>query len=472
MTCGQIHLYAQAERAFGEIVKHYPDDLDVLHDLGLAAARASDYGRARRAFETVLKARPQDVDTLYDLGRVEEAQHDYTRAMYLLAQARQLAPQRPDVILALARAAQFGGYYGGSILAYDEYLKLRPDDDLVRCDRALVFGFTRGGLEGGLRDLRLYLEKHPTDGVGYYDLAQLSDRVDRDEALRCVSKAIQASPELEKAHYYRAWLLEKLGRLEESAAELQRVILLDAHDVRAWDLLGLDYLNLRQPAQAEKPLRKALALEPNDPDVLFHLSRALIETGRESEAQPLVKGFKEAQNRSPPVSREEAGMIEAASLSSAERSKQVVEQLTQHARTHPIDAEIRLSLASALLSTGRLGEALSVFRELLTANPQADLLEKAGVTFLRFDQFVLARQFVERAASAQGSMSLDLAIAVLFTDGPSQAMKILNEVPEGQDTGDRLLLRAKILDAAGQSAEADRVLTGPNSIRSRGPRLP
>ena len=259
-TYGRIHLYADAEKAFRAVLRQVPDDFDVLYNFGLAAARVEDYDPAQRAFEAALKSHPDDVDTLYALGKVKQAQQDYLRAVYLLSQARRLAPQRADVTLALARAAQSGGYYGDAIVAYDEFLKLRPGDDMVRRDRALVFGFSRGGLQQGMRDLQAYLEKHPDDGVGYYYLAQLADRQERSEALRYASKAVQSAPKLEKPHYYRGWLLEQLGRFEESAAEARRAVQLDPHDVRAMDLLALDYLNLGRPAGAEPPLRHAIAL--------------------------------------------------------------------------------------------------------------------------------------------------------------------------------------------------------------------
>ena len=59
--------------------------------------------------------------------------------VYVLAQARQHAPNRPDVLLALARAAEDAGFYGDSVVAYDEYLQISPKDDSVSarpCSRA------------------------------------------------------------------------------------------------------------------------------------------------------------------------------------------------------------------------------------------------------------------------------------------------------------------------------------------------
>jgi tetratricopeptide (TPR) repeat protein len=458
LACGRMGLYERAETAFSQVLARYPNEFDVLYNLGLAAARAGQYSRAQRTLEIALKARPADADTLYELGRVETSLQDYTRAVYLLAQARKLAPQRPDVLLALARAAQMGAYYGDCLLAYDDYLKLRPDDDMVRRDRALVYGFTRTGLEESRKELNRYVEKHPGDAVGFYDLAQLLDRTDRAQALDRVSTAVRLDGKLQPARYYRAWLLHKLGRSEESLAELQIAVQLNPRDARAFDLMGLDHLNLEKPADAEQALRKALALAPNDPEILFHLGRALLELGRAQDAKPFLDRFQQVRQLPTRVPREEPGMIEAASLTRAQRSERLIEQLRSAAKASPFDPSLKMNLARGLLAEGRTEEAAGVFRELLAANPPGALLHEAGKTLLRFEQYALARDFLERAAQETPTARLDLAIALYFTAGPQTALKALEQVPDSEDTGDYLLLKADLLDAAGHIAEADQVL--------------
>jgi len=458
IACGRMGLYERAEAAFSAVLARYPGDFDVLYNLGVAAAHAGHHGRAQRALEVALKVRPGDADTLYELGRVETSLQDYTRAVYLLAQARKLAPQRSDVVLALARAAQMGAYYGDCLLAYDDYLKLRPGDDMVRRDRALVFGYTRSGLEESRRELARYVEKHPEDAMGFYDLAQLLDRTDRARALDLVSTAVGLDAKLEPARYYRAWLLHKLGRSGESLAELQMAVQLNPGDARAFDLMGLDYLNLEKPAEAEPPLRKALALAPNDPDVLFHLARALLELGRAQDAKPFLDRFQKVRQLPARVPREEPGMIEAASLTRAERSERLIEELRGAAAASPFNPSLKMNLAGALLAEGRAEEAAAAFRELLAADPPSALLYEAGTTLLRFEQYALARDFLERAATETPAARLDLAMAVFFTAGPQAALKTLEQVPAGEDTGDYLLMKADLLDAAGQIAEADTIL--------------
>lgn len=474
MTCARIGLYEQAEAAFSAVLAHYPDDFDVLYNLGLAAARARHYERAQHAFEVALKARPGDVDSLYELGRVEASLQDYTRAVYLLAQARKLAPQRADVLLALARAAQSAGFFGDAILAYEEYLKLHPADDLVRRDRALVngviWGYIRANLEESTKELTQYVEKHPGDAIGFYDLAQVWERADPLASLARVSKAIELDPTLEPARFERARLLQKAGRTEDSIADLKAAIRLNPRDAGALDLLGLDYLDLDQPADAEKALREALALAPNDPDILFHLGRALMELGRGEESRPYLDRFAKLRQAPARMPREAPGMIEAANLTPAERAQRIAQQLRQRALASPNDPALKLNLAATLLADGRTDDAAAAYREALALNPPGALSYEAGETLLRYEQYALARDFLVRAVADKPEARLDLAMALFFTDGPRPALAALEQASPAH-RGDYLLMKAWILDAAGQNAEADKILEESLSYSVARPRL-
>jgi tetratricopeptide (TPR) repeat protein len=86
-------------------------------------------------------------------------------------------------------------------------------------------------------------------------------------------------------------------------------------NVRALDQLGLAYLSLDQPAEAEKVLREAMAIAPRDPEVLLHLGRALIALDRQPAAQPYLDQFQKLRPQQAGNPRREPGMIELAMMS-------------------------------------------------------------------------------------------------------------------------------------------------------------
>lgn len=458
MTCGRMDLYDQAETAFNAVLAQYPDDYDVLYNLGLAALRAGHYDRAQSAFEVALRVRPDDVDSLVALARVESHMGDHSRAVYLLAQARKLTPQRPDVLLALAQAAQAASFLGDAVLAYDEYLKLRPDDEISRRDRAFTLGYGDAGRAEGIRELAAYIRRHPKDAIGYFDLAQISYHADRLQALDLVSTAVRLNPSFEPARFVRAWLLHRLGREEEALTDLQAAVRLNPLDALAFDELGLVYMNLDKPEDAQRALRQAVVISPDQPSILVHLARTLVDSGHPEEAQPFFDRFRKLQPEGPPHPREEAGIIESATLTPAERSAHTIERLRQLVQNTPTDASLQLTLGSLLLESGKPGDAEVPFRDLLALNPPNAMLQKAGRTLLAHERYTLATEILRRAASQSPAANVDLAIATFYSEGPEPALKVLENVPYGVNRGDTLLMQAKILDAAGQPAEAEQLI--------------
>jgi tetratricopeptide (TPR) repeat protein len=458
LTCARIGLYDRAEATLNAVLVRHPDDFDVLFNLGRAAARAQHYERARRALEVALELRPGDVGTLLELGRVYAAGQDYSRAVYVLAQARQKSPKRPDILLLLARAAEDAGYYGDAALACNDYLKLQPSDDVVRRDCARIYAYTGARLDEGLKELAAYIQRHPDDPVAYYDLAQFSWRTNPQQALDQLSTAVRLDPHFLAARYGRAWLLHRLGRTAESLPDLLAAVRISPDNLRTLDQLGLAYLSLDQPSEAEKVLRRALAVSPDDAEVLMHLGRALMALGHEEEAQHFFDKFQKVRPRRVRDPRTEPGMIELATMPAAERTKREVERLRQDAHSHPGDPELQLHLALLLLADGRVEEATGEFRTLLTMNADARIWAEAGAPLVRAGQYELARDFLKRAAADRPEARLDLAIALFFTEGPKQALQVIEEVPDGERAGDYLFMKARILDAAGQGEAAEKVL--------------
>jgi len=191
LTCARMEAFQEAETAFNAVLVRHPDDFDVLLNLGRASARAGHYDRAERVLETALRMQPSRVETLLELGQMNAARQDFTRAIYYLTQARTLAPQRPEIVLTLARTAQSGAYYGDAALAYEEYLRLVPQDDTAHRDHALVAGYNEKRRVEALQELAAYQKTHARDATGYYNKAQLVWREHPEDAVEALSRAIQ-----------------------------------------------------------------------------------------------------------------------------------------------------------------------------------------------------------------------------------------------------------------------------------------
>ena len=199
-------------------------------------------------------------------------------------------------------------------------------------------------------------------------------------------------------------------------------------------------------------------IAPNDPDVLLHLGRALIALDRDQEAETYLAQFAKLRPERTRDPRREPGMIELATLSPDERRRREIERFRRDAAAHPGDPELQLHLAGLLLADGRMEQAVVAYRELLAQNADWRVWREAGLALMDARQYQLGREFLERAATGNPAAGLDLSIAVFFTEGPVPALQSLEKVPEQERSGDYILMKARILDAAGRNEEAGKLL--------------
>ena len=90
-------------------------------------------------------------------------------------------------------------------------------------------------------------------------------------------------------------------------------------------------------------------------------------------------------------------MIELATLPEPERRRREIERFRGMASSRPDDPKLQMHLAELLLAEGRVDEAVSEFRKLLTMNADSRIWEQAGQALSRAGQHELARQFIQRA---------------------------------------------------------------------------
>jgi tetratricopeptide (TPR) repeat protein len=169
--------------------------------------------------------------------------------------------------------------------------------------------------------------------------------------------------------------------------------------------------------------------------------------------------------------REEAGIIETATLSPAERSRRTAAHLREQIQSHPDVPSLRLDLGTLLLTNAEIEEGIAAFRDLLGRNPPGEVAYKAGDILLSFDQYALARDFLARSVDTIPAARLDLGLAVFSLEGPNRALGILEQIPERDRSGDYFLLQAQIEDSAGRIVEAGHALARSMELSLSRPRL-
>ena len=455
MTYVDWRRYAEAEHALTRALDAEPANFDILYNLGLAAQHAGHLAHALEVYQVALQQRPNDADCLFNLASIYTQTGHPDQAIIPLIEARKAAPERPEILFALAQTSQDLGFYGDAATAIDQYLKLKPHDDIARRERGFCL-IRSAKLDQGLEDLRWYVQKHAQDPRGLYELAIGETVRESDKSLQHLDRALTIDPKFNAARYARGVLCYRQGRIAESVDDLKIALQAEPKNYAALDALGEDYLRLNRPEEAAKVLEKAAKLAPKEAKILMHYGRALQRLNRREEAEQVLTAFK---NLGPEETRRRpyGGLFDFLSLPPEEQFSQYLRNLERTVNTRPEDPGLKVRLGRALLSQGKTQEAMEAFRAAHRLTSDPGLLAACGDVLVGYEQYGVAREFLEPALAKNPSLiglRLNLAIAVFHSASPVDALKVLDETPTDQRNGDYFLLRAQILDALGRLEEA------------------
>ena len=467
MTFAQCKLYERAENSFSRVLDADPTNFDVQYNLALASLEAGHPDRAIAVLETALRQRPDDPDCLFALAQAYLKQERTLDAAALLAKVQKLAPDRAEVVLLLAQVSARLEFFMDAAESYEKYLKLKPGDDVGRRERAFMLACA-DQFNRALPDLEWYVRKHPSDGVGFYELGVARSVVEEDRraAFHDLNRALELNPGLSSARYARALLNMQAQRPDAAVPDLRIFIEREPNDYRALVHLGQAYLALDRADEAADVLKRAVDMAPSARLALVYYRKALVKLGRKREAEAILTRLKQSglvtEERKP-----QAGLVEYLSLAPADQRVRYLANLQKQSAANPTDPQWKLRLARELLIEGHMSNGLDTFRQLKAMFPEPELLAECGKILLDFQQYDLARQFLEPAISADQSLSgarLDLAIVRFHLQGPQIALAELDQTPATDQKGDYYLLRAQILDSLGKIEEAVQALN--RGIRS------
>ena len=449
--------YVRAEEAFSEALESAPGEFEVLYNLGLAALAAHDYDRATQAFRAALDQHPADVDCLLGLARVMDELKRDDQAAGLLFQAQRAAPDRADLLEFLGGVLAKLGFYREAGAVYDHCFQVHPSDDEARRERGYALA-RAGQLTEAFRDLDWYVERHPRDPIGFFELAVVESIPQPDQSLKYFDRALELDPKMAPAHFARGILLRQEGRISPALKDFKSVLDQQPEDFHAWEELGEALLAASRTSEALPAFEKAAALAPQNTEVLWRYGRALMRAGQEAAAQEVFSKVKSLGQTSAKLTLASPDILH---LDPAGRTSANVAELRDLASANPTHWPLKFRLGEELLAEGKVPQALEAFREIKDSTSGRVASAECGRALLDAGQFKAARDFLESAVEAEPSNSLrrvDLAIAVFHDAGPESALSQLDKTPAPARQGDYYLLRAQLLDALRRPQEAAEAL--------------
>ena len=447
--------FEKAESFFSRALEAAPADFDAQYNLGLAALHAGHAQRAQQALAAALSRRPEDPDVLYNLALARLSAGQKEAAIALLAQASRIAPERPALQQLLARAAMDLAWYADAAIAWDNYLRLAPQDDAARRERGFALALS-GHAARGLDDLNWYVAAHPDDAIGFYELGAAQTNTAETRALADLDRALALNPDLLPARFSRAIVYHSLEKPDSALPDLEFCVAREPENLNALEWLGRTYSALDRFQDAVPVLRKAASLAPGNSRILFHLSRALNGAGQGEEARSALERYRQMGPDMKPHNPS-AGMVAFLSLPPEDQEARYRARLRDCLESDPNNPLWQFEQLRLLLRDGKTAEAAALAPRFLASRPPPSLLSEAGRALIEAEQYSLAKDALAQAAVRDSSADvlLSLAIASFHADGPQPALEQMARIPEAQRSGDYYLARAILYEASGATDQAD-----------------
>ncbi len=322
----------KARSRLAEHLKHYPQDVRTRIAYAKVLARTGKTNAARKELRRAVAVTPSDAQVWFLSGLVAQEMRDfeasirYYHRFLSLAEAdgeNRYIPEPAYVQLALVALArnepETALNWLSKVKKGDKYIPARLKQvqilqTLGRIDEACLV----------LNDIRT---KDPARKAEFllYAGQILSDARRDTEAMLYLDEALKLAPNNTDVLYRKAMVAERLGWLKQAETSLKTLITLRPNDPLGYNALGYMWLEHGEPAskvrpyiekavalsegkdgsivdsmgwlcfregnfaQAEKWIRRALVLEPNEPEIALHLAQILIRQQKTAQARRVLQ---------------------------------------------------------------------------------------------------------------------------------------------------------------------------------------
>lgn len=214
--------------------KYEPDNPDVHFQLGLVALSMSLWQDAAVAFQRTLKVRENDALALYNLGRAFMGLAEFEEAREQFVRYTAARPDDPSgycalgmTLAALQRSAEARAQFERSIAVAPAMAPAQTESYY----RLGLLDLESKDWQSAARNLRQALDREQKHSGALTALGRVEfEQKHYTEAQDLLQRAVASDDSSREAHYYLGLTLARLGRKDESDAQLQIAIQLEHNE--------------------------------------------------------------------------------------------------------------------------------------------------------------------------------------------------------------------------------------------------
>lgn len=293
----KVKQYDRAIKIFQQSLALNTDDDKERRLLASIQLMAKQPSNALTTLQPLLEKSTPDVAALELAASAYEATKDTDRAVSTLRQAILLDPQNVNLYLDFANICYAHGSFKVGIDVVNDGLALQPNAAPLYFARGVLY-VQRSEYEKGEADFEKAYELDPSQSltVAAQGMAAAQQH-DINRALNKIKDSLEKKPDDPILLYMQADILASKNSGPESdefkiaLRSAQKAVQLQPSLGIAHSVLGKLYLQNEHYKEAAEQCRKALEVDPNDQQTVYHLIQALRKTGDTAEIPALLKQF-------------------------------------------------------------------------------------------------------------------------------------------------------------------------------------
>ena len=293
----------EAQVIYERILKTNPNHFDVLHLLGLVAARLENYQRAADLIAKAISINPNNATLYYNRGLALHNLKQFDVALVSYDHAIRIQPDNHDAYCNRGNVLRELKQLDASIASYDHAIRIEPNDAKLHYNRGLTLEGLKQ-LDGAVASydhaIRIrpdYADAHNNRGLVLQQLKKL------DEAVASYDRAIGIKPDLAEAYNNRGLVLQELKKLDEAVASYDRAIGIKPDLAEAYNNRGNALKELKKFDEALASYDRAIGIKPDYEWLLGNLLHTRMQlsdwSSVESNLAELIRGINSGAKYSP-----------------------------------------------------------------------------------------------------------------------------------------------------------------------------
>jgi tetratricopeptide (TPR) repeat protein len=284
-----------AQKKAKESVLANPDDAQPWMLMANIHKEMGDFEEAISDAERAITLAPNDIAPLVFSARLSLESDLPAQAMDRAQAALRIDPNDSDANLVYIKSLVASGREDEAIISIDAAALESSDPLPILVEKAAIIRETEGNL-AALDLLKSLSNEYPDDHRVLKPLAQsLAEEGMTDEALNIVQNGLNSDPDDEDLHLFAGKILRSQGHLDQAIDHLSKTILVDPAGIDAYLELGRTYSDRREFTKAIDVYKQAILTNPDDYRPFYLAALCQREIKNYPDAEKLLKKASELE---------------------------------------------------------------------------------------------------------------------------------------------------------------------------------